>query len=95
MIVVVTVRPPSKRSPSTAAALTARELEVLALMATGLSNQAIADSLSVSVPTVKTHLVNAYRKLGVTNRVAAANWYLDHRLESSPRRIEKKGGRGV
>ena len=50
---------------------TARELELLALIEAGLSNQQLADRLSVSVATVKWHLYNLYTKLGVSSRSAA------------------------
>lgn len=58
--------------------LSPRELEVLEAVATGLSNRKIAAELWVSEPTVKFHLTNIYRKLGVTNRTQAARWLLDH-----------------
>jgi ATP/maltotriose-dependent transcriptional regulator MalT len=51
--------------------LSDRELEVLALLATGRPNQEIADTLVVSIGTVKTHTNNIYRKLGVRNRTEA------------------------
>ena len=51
--------------------LSARELEVLALLATGRSNQEIADALVLSIGTVKTHTNNIYRKLGAHNRAGA------------------------
>lgn len=50
---------------------TARELELLGLIEAGLSNQQLADRLSVSVATVKWHLYNLYAKLGVSSRSAA------------------------
>lgn len=50
---------------------TARELELLGLIDAGLSNQQLADRLSVSVATVKWHLYNLYAKLGVSSRSAA------------------------
>jgi LuxR family maltose regulon positive regulatory protein len=53
-------------------ALTNRELDVLALMAEGLTNQEIADRLFISVNTVKTHAKNLYVKLDVRNRAQAA-----------------------
>jgi DNA-binding NarL/FixJ family response regulator len=59
------------RAPSRSAALSAREREVLALVARGTSNRAIARELFVSEATVKTHLVHVYEKLGVTDRAAA------------------------
>ena len=48
-----------------------RELEVLQLMADGLSNQEIADKLFVSLNTVKTHSANLFSKLGVNKRTQA------------------------
>jgi DNA-binding NarL/FixJ family response regulator len=58
------------------AALTARELEVLRLLAEGLSNKAIADALGVSPRTINFHLDNLYAKLGVTSRTEAAVYAL-------------------
>ncbi|WP_449281939.1 response regulator [Leucobacter sp.] len=52
-------------------ALTARELEVLELAASGLSNRDLARRLLVSEATVKTHLHHAFTKLGAENRQAA------------------------
>lgn len=52
--------------------LTERELEVLALVGTGLSNAEIADRLHVGVTTVKTHVGSAMDKLGLRNRIQAA-----------------------
>ncbi len=55
--------------------LTWREMEVLALLAKGHSNQWIAKKLGVSVFTVNNHLQSIYNKIGVNNRVAAAAWW--------------------
>ncbi|NUW38868.1 response regulator [Nonomuraea rhodomycinica] len=52
--------------------LTERELEVLALVGTGLSNAEIAERLHVGVTTVKTHVGAAMDKLGLRNRIQAA-----------------------
>ena len=49
----------------------ARELEILALTARGMSNREIAGALILSVATVKRHLANAYEKLGVHSRSGA------------------------
>lgn len=56
--------------------LTTRELDILLLLKEGLSNKRIARRLAISEVTVKSHLVNIYRKLGVRNRVQAAQWEL-------------------
>jgi DNA-binding CsgD family transcriptional regulator len=53
--------------------LSARELEVLALIDRGLSNPEIADQLTLAPSTVKTHINNIYGKLGVQGRVQALN----------------------
>jgi DNA-binding NarL/FixJ family response regulator len=52
--------------------LSAREREVLEMMARGLTNGQIAKLLCVSVHTVKFHLAASYRKLGAANRTEAA-----------------------
>ncbi|GAA3659438.1 response regulator transcription factor [Lentzea roselyniae] len=51
--------------------LSARELEVLALVARGSTNRAVAAALFISEATVKTHLLHVYAKLGVSDRAAA------------------------
>ena len=51
--------------------LTAREVEILRLIATGMRNQEIADHLFISPATVKRHISNAYGKLGVSHRTEA------------------------
>jgi LuxR family maltose regulon positive regulatory protein len=58
----------SRREPSAAATLTDRELVVLRLLATSLSQPEIARELYVSVNTVRTHIQGIYRKLGVASR---------------------------
>ena len=63
-------QPPAE---STLAGLSEREREVLALAATGLTNQDIGASLHVSQHTVARHLANIYAKLGVGSRTAAAS----------------------
>jgi LuxR family maltose regulon positive regulatory protein len=68
-------RPPTPPHPLTQSLiepLSDRELDVLHLLADGLTNQEIAQALCVSVNTVKTHLKNVYGKLGVHSRREAA-----------------------
>ncbi|MDI5889486.1 response regulator transcription factor [Halomonas rhizosphaerae] len=54
--------------------LTHRELEIIAMLGTGVSNIEIADQLFVSEHTVKSHLYNIFRKIKVHNRFQAVNW---------------------
>lgn len=60
-------------APGRNTALSAREREVITLVAGGASNRTIARELFISEATVKTHLVHAYEKLGVTDRAAAVS----------------------
>jgi DNA-binding NarL/FixJ family response regulator len=60
------------------AGLTEREITMLKALARGLSNKAIGRELWISQPTVKFHLGNLYRKLGVPNRLAAASFAHAH-----------------
>jgi DNA-binding NarL/FixJ family response regulator len=61
-------------------ALTQRELEIVSLAARGFTNAQIAQRLWVTRWTVKYHLANAYKKLGVTNRTQAARRLSERRL---------------
>lgn len=60
--------------------LTARETEVLSLLAGGCSGKEIADELTVSLSTVQRHIANIYAKIGVRGRVEAAGYALDRGL---------------
>ena len=66
----------SKRSlpPNIEIPLTPREFQVLKIISLGLSNQEIADSLGISIETVKEHVQNILRKLRVKDRTQAAVW---------------------
>jgi DNA-binding CsgD family transcriptional regulator len=63
-----------------ACGLTARELQVLRLVAAGKSNHAIAAELFISDHTVRRHLQNIFRKLGVSSRAAATAFAFEHDL---------------
>ena len=69
-------------SPSAPAGLSARELEVVRLVAEGLSNKAIAASLQLSVRTVESHVRHALGKVGLDNRTQLATWAREHSLAS-------------
>jgi NarL family two-component system response regulator LiaR len=56
--------------------LTPRELEVLALITRGLTNQEISEEIYISINSVKTYVRTAYRKIGVTRRAQAVSWGL-------------------
>ena len=62
--------------------LTAREMDVLACIAKGFSNQDIAKALFVSGKTVKNHLTNIFRKLNVNDRTQALIYVLKHKIVS-------------
>ena len=75
---LVRPRPPSANGK--AGALTKRELEVLGLVAEGHSNGVLAHMLWVTEQTVKFHLSNIYRKLGVANRTEVSRWAHEHQV---------------
>ena len=62
------------------ARLTAREQEVLRLVARGLTNEQVAEQLVISPRTVDTHLKLIYRKIGVSSRSAATRYAMQHHL---------------
>jgi DNA-binding NarL/FixJ family response regulator len=63
-----------------AADLTERELTVLAAIASGMTTKAISSELWISEHTIKFHLTNIYRKLGVPNRSGAVRYAFEHGL---------------
>ncbi|MGW7330544.1 response regulator [Streptomyces sp. NPDC054840] len=72
------------RMRTPAEALTKRELEVLQLVADGLSNQQVSKKLFLSQATVKSHLVHIYAKLGVDSRTSAVAAAATRRLIRTP-----------
>jgi DNA-binding NarL/FixJ family response regulator len=81
--------PPPRERRAREVKLTDRELTILRGVARGLSNQAIARELWVTEQTVKFHLTNVYRKLGVSNRTEAARYaYVHHVVEPDDDELE-------
>ncbi len=78
------VSPPSG-DPPRPNGLTAREVEVLQLVAAGHTNQGIADELFLSIKTVSRHLSNIYTKIGVSSRSAATAFAFEHHLTGGSR----------
>ncbi|MEV6233686.1 response regulator transcription factor [Saccharopolyspora shandongensis] len=77
-----------QRSRAPEQSLSAREVEILELLAQGLGNKELAKKLFISEATVKTHLVHIYSKLGVDSRMAAVSAAVERRLirlDSPPR----------
>ncbi len=76
------VPPPTTaiRPPASPTGLTAREREVLRLVARGLTSAQIAEQLVISLLTVNTHVRSIYSKLGVTSRAAATRYAIEHQL---------------
>jgi predicted ATPase/DNA-binding CsgD family transcriptional regulator len=72
--------PPPMKAPSYPAGLTAREVEVLRLVAQGLTNAQIAERLVVSPHTVHAHIRSIHSKLGVTSRSAATRFAFEQKL---------------
>lgn len=62
--------------------LTRRERQVLTMLLDGSTNLQIADELEVSEYTIKSHLHNVFKKIGVKNRIQAYNWAQAHLSES-------------
>ncbi|MEM8532021.1 MAG: tetratricopeptide repeat protein [Chloroflexota bacterium] len=83
-----TLTPPASVSPATDAAttakdptrLTSREIEVLRLVSTGLTDAQVADQLCVSTRTVNAHLRSIYSKLGVSSRSAVTRLAIEQQL---------------
>lgn len=70
----------NRRAPATKQneiKLTKRERQILRLIKDGATNSDISEALAVSEHTVKSHLYNVYKKIGVRNRLEASNWVRD------------------
>lgn len=76
-------KPATGATGSFPANLSKREIDVLRLVAEGLSNAEIAARLIISPYTINAHLRSIYRKIGVTSRAAATRWAFEQRLFSS------------
>ena len=63
--------------------LTARERQVLTLLASGRSNRQMAEQLGISEATVKAHLTKTFQSIGVTDRTQAAVWAFQHGMTST------------
>ncbi len=72
--------PPAKQAHTFPSGLTAREVEVLRLVAQGLSDAQVAEKLVISPRTVNSHLTSIYNKLGVDSRAAATRFAVKHQL---------------
>ncbi len=64
--------------------LSAREAEIITMIAAGMSNQEIADRNYLSINSVKTYIRTAYRKIGVQRRSQAVRWALEHGFAATP-----------
>ncbi|WP_249319104.1 MULTISPECIES: two-component system response regulator NarL [unclassified Pseudoalteromonas] len=71
------LRRPNKKSENPLDGLTSRELEILKLIAKGMSNKLIARELDISDGTVKVHVKHVLKKLSFRSRVEAAVWMVD------------------
>ena len=80
---VPTIQQPASTSvppPAYPDELTPREVEVLRLVASGLSTAQVAEKLIISPRTAHAHIRSIYSKLGITSRSAATRYAIDHKL---------------
>ena len=70
----------TRHKPSAPAGLTAREVEVLVLVARGGSTRTIADALGITPKTAGNHIEHIYSKIGVASRAEAAMFAMQHGL---------------
>lgn len=74
--------------PGRSEGLSEREAEMLALIVQGRSNAEITRQVCLSINSVKTYIRSAYRKVGVSNRVEAVLWGIDHGFSPNRHRID-------
>ena len=77
-ILAAALRKPERAGSRALASLTSRELEILKLIAKGMSNKLIARELDISDGTVKVHVKHFLKKLNLRSRVEAAVWMVNH-----------------
>ena len=73
-------KPPPARTPTYPAGLTAREMEVLRLLAQGMTSQQIAERLILSLHTVNAHVRSIYTKLELNSRSALTRYAIEQHL---------------
>ncbi len=78
--VLTRMEQPGSSRPAAVGGLSPREAEVLRLVATGVTNRQVADSLVISEKTVARHLSNIFIKLGLSSRAAATAYAYEHDL---------------
>lgn len=76
----------ASREPDPLHGMSAREIEVLGYVGDGMPNKEIARRLQITERTVKSHLTNIYRHIGVTDRTQAALWAERHGVHIPPNR---------
>ncbi len=79
-LLLLTPTPPTRPAATYPDGLSAREVEVLRLLAQGLTDAQIAEQLVLSLHTIHAHLRTIYSKLGVTSRSAATRYAFEHQL---------------
>jgi len=82
--------PPAKSPATFHDGLTTREIEVLRLVAQGLTNEQVAQQLVISPRTVNTHLTSIYGKIGVNSRSAATRYAIEHSFVKVEHKIRGK-----
>jgi len=79
-MILTTTPPPAKVAVPSSDGLTQREMDVLRLLAQGLTSAQIAQRLVIGLVTVNSHVRSIYSKLRVTSRSAATRYAIEHEL---------------